>query len=307
MDESRCRVSGLEAGVTRVTLKDACQAVKTSNIVSAIIILNLVALATLGLILAAFHFAGSAAMIVVPFWVVFLLCGYPWSDLGAGSNGSWSGLDVYFEVMLLRGVFINATIVGLCIAWWKRAHSPGGPTHSATRFGQAGKGWQAGVVWFILASDAALLILPMTSYTHRAELEYAWAELSKYTYYYPRRPSDPPFAKSGFRREVQDVLGDPRGNREGRRRLTALALALEVAINVAEGDGSAVERAERQLSAALLCVRTGSWSHYPGRVPPTFELVGAELDTPERAAALHEFIERLKDKHTLPPGNGCPQ
>jgi hypothetical protein len=100
MDESRCPVSGLEAGVTRVTQKDTCQAVKTSNIVSAVIILNLVALATLGLILAAFHFAGSAAMIVVPFWVVFLLCGYPWSDLGAGSNGSWSGLDVYFEVML---------------------------------------------------------------------------------------------------------------------------------------------------------------------------------------------------------------
>lgn len=290
MGKSRSRVSGLEASVTRVTQKETCQAAKTSNVVIAVIILNLVA--TLGLIFAAFDFAGSAAMIVVPFAV---------------SNGSWSGIDVYFEVMLLRGVFINATIVGLCIAWWKRARSSGGPTHSATRSGLASKGWQAGVVWFILASDAALLFLPMTSYARRAELEYAWAELSKYTHYYPRRPSDPPSAKSGFPREVQDVLGDPRGNREGRRRLTALALAVEVAINVAEGDGSAVERAERQLSAALLCVRTGSWSHYPGRVPPTFELVGAELDTPERAAALHEFIERLRNKHTLPPGNGCPR
>jgi len=51
--------------------------------ISFIVILNLVAVAALGLIIGAMKVAGNMALVVVPVRGVFMLCGFPWSDFEA--------------------------------------------------------------------------------------------------------------------------------------------------------------------------------------------------------------------------------
>jgi hypothetical protein len=103
------------------------------------------------------------------------------------------------------------------------------------------------------------------------------------------------------------VVGNFRNSRKGRLRLTEMALAIETAIAADNGGPGAVDQAEKRFSAALLCVSTTAPSNYASRPASVslMKLLQAELDSPERVAAFHNFLQQVGSRHTLPFGDGC--
>jgi hypothetical protein len=277
---------------------------------SFVVIFNLVAVAALGLIIGAMKWAGSMALVVIPFWVVFVLCGFPWSNFDAlngiaGDQSAWSATNVYFEIMVIRGSFINATLLGICLDALKRARERANPSAPPVQSSSTRRLGQTVLKAVILLVVFGMLIVPQTPYGRRVRLHTAWTRAASTPLFYVKRHDNGPlFAKSGFRVAVQNLLGDPRTSHKGRRDLTALALAIEKAIAVDTGDSDAVEGAERDLSAALLCVTTSSRKNYVGGFPIQ-DMLAAELDAQERGTAFHNFIERVGGKYTLPSGDGC--
>jgi len=86
--------------------------------------------------------------------------------------------------------------------------------------------------------------------------------------------------------------------------------AIERAIRAERSDPTAVGSAERELSAALLCIKSSRSANY-GNVTirdihyDTVERL--EREAKEREAALRAFLALVGHRYTLPAGSGCKE
>ena len=264
--------------------------------VSCTLLFNALAALALTSILLGMYAAGAAAMIFVPFWLLFLVCGLPWvhfSDLNGmvANEASWSPNNLYYGILTVRGVFINATLLGGGIDLWRWYRRKRGGAVAAGASARRHP-WQLTATAVVVMLVLTMSVLPITHYGRLTRLRAGWRELANAV---PVGFKPPPHSEAGV-------------STKGRRDLAALTAAIDAAIHADRSKPDAVTAAERALSAALLCIESSGSANY-GRVTigdihlEAIERVADEAA--QREAALRSFLALLDHRYTLPAGSGC--
>lgn len=265
------------------------------------VILNVIAGLVLALIYAAFVLAGTAGLVVLPIYMLFLLFGLPWTVLPPGPS------NVLNEILTIRGVFINATIVGVLADAWHyfRPHRSPDTTLAQYSLSLRGHPIQLVAAGLVVLVVLGMVVLPVTHYGRLTTLRAGWDEMSQpVTMPLHERPPASSTLDSATR-QIQDLLTREGLPEKGRRDVSALADATASALRIPLDDGAGITAAERGLSAAILCMASSNQRNYGNGRVTIRTVAGAVADTEDKKATLKAFIARLRGKYTVPEGNGC--